>query len=99
MSGARSSDLVAVFGVGGLGHMAMQYARVPGATVVAVDLFDAKLQVAKELGADFVVNARQQDPFPSSESWGERIRPSRLRHRLGRSTKPFARFGEEARSC
>ncbi|HZK51250.1 MAG TPA: alcohol dehydrogenase AdhP [Actinomycetota bacterium] len=62
MSGARSSDLVAVFGVGGLGHMAMQYARVAGASVVAVDLFDDKLQVAKELGAEFVVNARQQDP-------------------------------------
>lgn len=62
VSGARSSDLVAVFGVGGLGHMAMQYARVAGASVVAVDLFDDKLQVAKQLGADFVVNARQQDP-------------------------------------
>ncbi|MGH2826928.1 MAG: zinc-dependent alcohol dehydrogenase [Actinomycetota bacterium] len=63
MSGARSSDLVAVFGMGGLGHMAMQYARVAGASVVAVDLFEDKLQVAKDLGAEYVVNARRQDPI------------------------------------
>ena len=33
VSGARSSDLVAVFGIGGLGHLAMQYAQIAGATV------------------------------------------------------------------
>jgi alcohol dehydrogenase, propanol-preferring len=32
VSGARSSDLVAVFGIGGLGHMAVQYARIAGAS-------------------------------------------------------------------
>ena len=38
VSGARSSDLVAVFGIGGLGHLAVQYARIAGARVVAVDM-------------------------------------------------------------
>src|SRR3984885_12959496 len=42
VSGARSSDLVAVFGIGGLGHLAVQYARIAGATVAAVDLIDTK---------------------------------------------------------
>ncbi|WP_262926586.1 hypothetical protein [Streptococcus pneumoniae] len=40
VSGARPSDLVAIFGIGGLGHLALQYAKIAGATVVAVDLFD-----------------------------------------------------------
>src|SRR5690349_23722409 len=62
VSGARPSDLVAIFGVGGLGHLALQYALIAGATVVAVDVTDDKLQLAKELGAEFVVNAAQEDP-------------------------------------
>ena len=47
VSGARSSDLVAVFGIGGLGHLAIQYAHIAGATVAAVDVVDAKLDMAK----------------------------------------------------
>jgi propanol-preferring alcohol dehydrogenase len=62
VAGTRSSDLVAVFGIGGLGHLAMQYAQIAGGTVVAVDLIDHKLQVAKELGAAHVVNAAHEDP-------------------------------------
>jgi propanol-preferring alcohol dehydrogenase len=62
VSGARSSDLVAVFGVGGLGHLAVQYARIAGATVVAVDVTAEKLQLAKELGATYTVNAAIEDP-------------------------------------
>ena len=61
-SGARSSDLVAIFGVGGLGHLAVQYAKIAGATVVAVDLTDDKLAMARELGADYTVNASEEDP-------------------------------------
>ncbi|MDN4593785.1 alcohol dehydrogenase AdhP [Polycladomyces subterraneus] len=70
MSGARPSDLVAIFGIGGLGHLALQYAKVTGATVVAVDLFNKKLQLAKELGADYVVNARYQDPVEEIKKLG-----------------------------
>ena len=57
VSGARSSDLVAVFGIGGLGHLAMQYAQIAGATVAAVDIVESKLDVAKQLGAAYTVNA------------------------------------------
>lgn len=61
VSGTRPSDLVAVFGIGGLGHLAMQYAKIAGAAVVAVDLVDEKLDLARNLGADYTVNAREQD--------------------------------------
>lgn len=61
VAGTRSSDLVAVFGVGGLGHLAVQYARIAGGTVVAVDLQDDKLQMAKQLGATYTIDARRQD--------------------------------------
>jgi len=62
VSGARSSDVVAVFGIGGLGHLAVQYAKIAGATVVAVDVTEDKLLLAKALGADAVVNAQSVDP-------------------------------------
>jgi alcohol dehydrogenase, propanol-preferring len=62
VAGTRSSDLVAVVGIGGLGHLALQYARIAGGTVVAVDVFDDKLELARELGATYTVNAREQDP-------------------------------------
>ena len=42
---------MAVFGVGGLGHMAVQYARAAGAEAVAVDVVPEKLELAQELGA------------------------------------------------
>lgn len=70
VSGARSSDLVAIFGVGGLGHLALQYAQIAGARVVAVDLIDEKLQMAKELGAAHTVNAREQDPVAAIKALG-----------------------------
>ena len=57
VSGTRPSDLVAVFGIGGLGHLAMQYAQIAGGTVAAVDVVDSKLQLAKDLGAAYTVNA------------------------------------------
>lgn len=70
VSGARSSDLVAIFGVGGLGHLALQYAQIAGAQVVAVDLIDEKLQMARELGAAHTVNAREQDPVEAIKALG-----------------------------
>jgi propanol-preferring alcohol dehydrogenase len=56
------AETVAVFGIGGLGHLAVQYARLFGATVVAVDVEDAKLRLAGSLGADHLVNAATSDP-------------------------------------
>lgn len=70
VSGARSSDLVAVFGIGGLGHLALQYAQIAGASVVAVDLVDDKLQMAKELGASYTVNAKNEDPASVIQALG-----------------------------
>jgi propanol-preferring alcohol dehydrogenase len=70
VSGARSSDLVAVFGIGGLGHLAVQYAQIAGATVAAVDLIDAKLDVAKMLGASYTLNSSNEDPAAELQALG-----------------------------
>ena len=70
VAGTRPSDLVAVFGVGGLGHLAIQYAAIAGGRVVAVDLVDEKLELARELGAEFTVNAGERDPAEYIRSLG-----------------------------
>src|SRR5207248_3611976 len=70
VAGTRSSDLVGVFGVGGLGHLAIQYARIAGGRVVAVDLIDEKLELARGLGADFTVNAAKEDPVAAIQKLG-----------------------------
>jgi len=70
VSGARSSDLVAVFGIGGLGHLALQYANIAGASVAAVDLVDSKLALARELGAEHTVNAATEDPVEVIQALG-----------------------------
>ncbi|HSK27801.1 MAG TPA: zinc-dependent alcohol dehydrogenase [Jiangellales bacterium] len=54
----KPTDVAMVVGVGGLGHLALQYAGVFGTTVVAVDVEDEKLALAQELGAHHVVDAR-----------------------------------------
>lgn len=58
----RPGDWVAISGIGGLGHVAVQYAKAMGFHVVAVDVDDAKLRLASELGADMVINAALTDP-------------------------------------
>jgi propanol-preferring alcohol dehydrogenase len=70
VAGTRSSDLVAVFGVGGLGHMAIQYAAIAGGRVIAVDLIDEKLELARELGAEFTINAAKEDPVEAIQALG-----------------------------
>ena len=65
-----AAETVAVFGVGGLGHLAVQYARLAGGFVVGVDVVDHKLEMATDLGADHVVNARTQDPVAFIQSMG-----------------------------
>lgn len=62
MTDTRPGDWVAISGIGGLGHMAVQYARAMGLHVVAIDIDDAKLDLARQLGAALVVNARHDDP-------------------------------------
>jgi propanol-preferring alcohol dehydrogenase len=70
VSGARPSDLVAVFGVGGLGHLAVQYAHIAGATVVAVDITAEKLDLAKRLGATYTVNATTESAADAIQALG-----------------------------
>jgi len=58
----KPGDWVAVSGLGGLGHLAVQYARAMGLNVIGIDIDDAKLRLAEQLGAAFTVNARDADP-------------------------------------
>lgn len=62
MTDTRPGNWVAISGIGGLGHMAVQYAKAMGMNVVAVDIDDTKLALAERLGADLSVNARNTDP-------------------------------------
>ncbi|MGF0169093.1 zinc-dependent alcohol dehydrogenase [Streptomyces sp. Marseille-Q5077] len=57
----KPTQLVAISGIGGLGHLAVQYAKIAGATVAAIDVTDEKLELATELGADLVIDARKHD--------------------------------------
>ncbi|MCX4966738.1 zinc-dependent alcohol dehydrogenase [Streptomyces sp. NBC_00654] len=61
LSGARPGTRALISGIGGLGHLALQYARIFGAETIAVDVTDEKLALARELGADHVIDARVQD--------------------------------------
>jgi propanol-preferring alcohol dehydrogenase len=70
VSEASSSSLVAVFGTGGLGHLAVQYARITGAAVVAVDVNPARLESARAVGAEYVVNPLEQDPVAFIQALG-----------------------------
>lgn len=58
----RPGQWVAILGIGGLGHMAVQYAKAMGMHVVAIDIADSKLKLAKSLGADEIINAADVDP-------------------------------------
>ena len=60
---ARPGNWVVVSGIGGLGHLAVQYAKAMGMNVLAVDIDDEKLALAKQLGASLAVNARTTDPI------------------------------------
>lgn len=61
-TGARPGQWVTVIGIGGLGHIAVQYARAMGLRVAAVDVSATKLDHAKALGAEILVNAAEVDP-------------------------------------
>jgi alcohol dehydrogenase, propanol-preferring len=55
---AKAGEWIVISGAGGLGHLAIQYAKIMGLRVCAVDIDDDKLALAKEMGADIVVNAK-----------------------------------------
>ncbi|WP_236586188.1 alcohol dehydrogenase AdhP [Sphingobacterium spiritivorum] len=58
----KPGEWVAISGIGGLGHVAVQYAKAMGMRVAAIDVADDKLDLAKKLGADITVNAKTTDP-------------------------------------
>lgn len=60
--GVDVADTVAIYGIGDLGSMGIQFLKLIGARVVCVDIMDEKLQLAKRLGADEVINAKKEDP-------------------------------------
>jgi propanol-preferring alcohol dehydrogenase len=62
-TGAKPGQWIAISGIGGLGHLAVQYAKVMGLRVCAIDVDDGKLAHAKRLGADLLVNAKASDPI------------------------------------
>ena len=63
MTEAKPGQWVVISGIGGLGHIAVQYAVAMGLRVAAVDIADDKLALAKKHGAELVVNALTEDPI------------------------------------
>ena len=61
-TGARPGEWVVISGVGGLGHVAIQYAKAMGLHVAAVDLGPEKMALASKLGAEITIDAKTQDP-------------------------------------
>ena len=59
---ARPGEWIAISGCGGLGLLAIQYAKAMGRLFCAVDIEDGKLEHAKRLGADLTINAKTADP-------------------------------------
>ncbi|GAD18130.1 NADP-dependent alcohol dehydrogenase [Helicobacter fennelliae] len=58
MTEAKPGQWVTISGIGGLGHLAVQYAKAMGLNVAAIDVADDKLELAKQYGASVVANAR-----------------------------------------
>ena len=58
---ARPGEWVAISGIGGLGNVAIQYAKAMGLNVVAIDIAPDKLELARRSGADVAVDARSAD--------------------------------------
>lgn len=68
----KAGEWVGISGIGGLGHLAVQYAKAMGMHVAAIDISNEKLDLAKKLGADVTVNALENDPgdFLKKETGG-----------------------------
>jgi len=62
MTEAKPGNWVVISGIGGLGHIAVQYAVAMGLRVAAVDIADDKLALARRHGAELTVNALHEDP-------------------------------------
>ena len=58
---AKPGEWIAISGIGGLGHVAIQYAKAMGLYVAAIDVAEDKLRLARALGADLAVNGRNPE--------------------------------------
>lgn len=61
VSNVKAGQWLVVFGAGGLGNLGVQYAKALGLRVIAVDINDDKLALAKEVGAEVVINGKKED--------------------------------------
>ena len=69
-SPAKAGDLVAVLGIGGLGHLGVQYARHMGFEVVAIDRGTGTTELAKKLGAHHYIDSSATDPAAALHALG-----------------------------
>jgi propanol-preferring alcohol dehydrogenase len=69
-SAAKAGDLVAVLGIGGLGHLGVQYARHMGFEVVAIGRGADKAELAKKLGAHHYINTATTNPAEALQALG-----------------------------
>ena len=69
-SGIRPGDIVAVQGIGGLGHLAIPYAAKMGMRTVAISTSNSKKDMAKELGAQHFINTEESDPVKTLKEMG-----------------------------
>jgi D-arabinose 1-dehydrogenase-like Zn-dependent alcohol dehydrogenase len=69
-SGARPGDLVAIVGIGGLGHLGVQYAAKSGYRTVAIARGEDKAPLAKQLGAHIYIDSTKQDPAAELQKLG-----------------------------
>jgi D-arabinose 1-dehydrogenase-like Zn-dependent alcohol dehydrogenase len=69
-TGARPGDLVAVVGIGGLGHLAVQYAAKMGCKVVAIARGKDEEPLARQLGAHYHIDNKTQDPAAELQKLG-----------------------------
>ncbi|MCC5915263.1 MAG: alcohol dehydrogenase catalytic domain-containing protein [Balneolaceae bacterium] len=69
-SGAKPGELVAIQGIGGLGHLAIQYASKMGFKTVAISTSDDKRKLAKDLGAHHFINAKKANAVEELQKLG-----------------------------
>ncbi|AUT64750.1 alcohol dehydrogenase [Paraburkholderia terrae] len=69
-SGARAGEVVAILGIGGLGHLGVQFARHMGFNTVAIARGEDKAPLAKQLGAHHYIDSRSQNPADALKALG-----------------------------
>lgn len=69
-AGVQAKDMVALFGLGGLGHLAVEIARVQGVRIAAVDVSEEKLERAREAGAEIALSGAEPGRVLQKEQGG-----------------------------